>query len=95
LPWLNRLDDDWFAEVVRDVDHVVALDNHYVTGGQGAMLAGAVARLQPDARPAFHHIGLNRLPSCGQPDEVLRAHGLDAESLGRTFRALIGATELV
>jgi transketolase len=95
LPWLNRLDEEWFADTVRGIACVFALDNQYVSGGQGVMLGAALARLHLDDAPSFHQLGLDRLPASGQPDEVLRAHGLDAESLCQAVRARIGARQAV
>ena len=45
LPFLNRVDQAWLSELVSDASRVVTLDNHYVDGGQGQMLASAIAEL--------------------------------------------------
>ena len=44
LPWLNRIDDEWVSESLGRFPLVVTLDNHYVTLGQGMMVAAALAR---------------------------------------------------
>lgn len=81
LPWLNRFDVAWLADVVSGCDVVVTLDNHYVIGGQGEMLLAAMARAGLlDGRRA-KQIGVRDIPRCGRNDEVLKAHGLDAESI--------------
>jgi transketolase len=79
LPWLNRIDDAWLRETLAGVSHVFTLDNHYITGGQGEMIAARIAELGLGARVT--RFGLTDIPACGQNDEVLRAHGLDAGSL--------------
>jgi transketolase len=85
LPWLNRVDHGWLREVIGDRRAVITLDNHYVHGGQGEMLAAAVAELglQPAARVA--RVGVTELPECGTNDEVLAHHGLDVPALARVF----------
>lgn len=83
LPWLNRVDDDWLRETVRDFARIVTLDNHYVAGGQGEMLAARLSRLGISAR--VENLGVLDFPRCGQHDEVLRAHRLDAGSLAAVF----------
>jgi transketolase len=93
LPWLNRLDEEWFAATVRGAEHVFALDNHYLLGGQGDMLGSALATLHVEPAPRFTKIGLTRLPASGQNDEVLRVHGLDGESLAGTIRSAILRTQ--
>ena len=79
LPWLNRVDDAWLRETLDGVKRVFTLDNHYIAGGQGEMIAARIAELGLPARVT--RFGVEDVPVCGQNDEVLRAHGLDAESL--------------
>ena len=85
LPWLNRVDDGWLRETVRGFTRIITLDNHYVAGGQGEMIAAHLARLGIAAR--VQSLGVLDFPRCGQHDEVLRAHGLDADSLAAVFAA--------
>jgi transketolase len=81
LPWLARIDGDWLGRAIAGRRAVFTLDNHLVNGGQGIRVAAAIAGLGLDRPPQVHHFGLKDFPVCGQNDEVLRAHGLDAESL--------------
>jgi transketolase len=81
LPWLNLVDAAWLAEEVGSVRNVFTLDDHYVTGGQGEMLAARLAQLALAPGVRLRHLGVLDIPECGQNDEVLRAHRLDAESL--------------
>lgn len=89
LPWLNQVDADWLRTVVGECRAVFTLDDHYVTGGQGEMIAARLAGvLAPGS--AVYHFGLRDIPACGQNDEVLRAHRLDAESIAADVRAALG-----
>jgi transketolase len=81
LPWLSRVSPQWLRETIAGRRAVFTLDNHLVGGGQGRMLAAAIARLGLDKPPRVYCLGVNEFPACGQNDEVLRAHGLDAHSL--------------
>jgi transketolase len=85
LPWLNRVDADWLRATVEGKRAVFTLDNHLVNGGQGRMLAAAIAELDLDRPPLVRRFGLADFPVCGQNDEVLVAHGLDAGSLAQAF----------
>ncbi len=85
LPWLNRVDRDWLRAVVGGCRSVVTLDNHYVHGGQGAMLAASLASLGA-AAPQVSMVGIEELPECGTNDEVLAHHGLDVDGLTRRIR---------
>jgi len=90
LPWLNRVDRAWLGDAIGRRRAIVTLDNHYVRGGQGEMIAAAVAGLALEPSPAVTQIGVTSLPECGTNDEVLAHHGLDVASLVRAFR---GAAE--
>jgi transketolase len=89
LPWLNRIDDEWVSESLHRFPLVVTLDNHYVTLGQGTMIAAALARTH--ARNDVISIGLTDVPACGSNVEVLEYHQLDAPSLARTALARVRA----
>ena len=80
LPWLNRVDESWLADVTAGAGQIVTLDNHYVHGGQGDMLASAIARIGRGG-VRVTRLGVAELPECGTNDEVLRYHRLDADGL--------------
>ena len=89
LPWLNRIDDGWVRDVLGRFPVVVTLDNHYVTLGQGVMIAAALARNRCQAE--VHSIGLTDIPACGTNAEVLAHHGLDAQSIAKAVHSCIQA----
>jgi transketolase len=90
LPWLNRVDPDWLRGAIGARRLVVTLDNHYVHGGQGEMVAAAVAGLglEPSVRVA--RIGVESLPECGTNDEVMAHHRLDVAGLVARLEAACG-----
>ncbi len=71
LPWLNRVDDRWLLQVIGARRAVVTLDNHYLLGGQGEMIAAAVAGLGLEPVARVTRFGVAELPECGTNDEVL------------------------
>jgi len=81
LPWLNCIDDGWVADTFSRFATVVTLDNHYVTLGQGVMVAAALARA--GIHTEVRSIGLHDVPACGGNAEVLAHHGLDAAGIVR------------
>jgi transketolase len=87
LPWLNRVDPEWLQEIVRGFTRIYTLDNHYVSGGQGQMIAAALAQLGLPQGVELQLLGVTRIPECGQNDEVLRAHGLDAAGIAAAVLA--------
>jgi transketolase len=76
LPWLRGIDGAWLAQAAHG--RIVCLDNHLLPGGQGEAV---LAALPGEARSRTTLAGVDRVPECGTNDEVLRAHGLDADGL--------------
>jgi transketolase len=89
LPWLNLVDDAWLAAEMDGIRDVFTLDDHYVQGGQGEMLGAHLAELGPAPGTRLRRFGVRSIPACGQNDEVLRAHRLDAESLAADILAAV------
>jgi len=87
LPWLNRIDDAWVRDVLGAFPVIVTLDNHYLSLGQGEMVAAALAR--NGVRADVRSIGLTDIPACGTNAEVLAHHGLDRASIANTIRTCI------
>jgi transketolase len=85
LPWLNRVDAGWLKETIGACRTIITLDNHYLHGGQGEMLAAAIAELGLDPAARVSRIGVTELPECGTNDEVLAHHGLDVAGLVKQF----------
>ena len=86
LPWLNRVDADWLAELCDDAEQLVVVENHFTRGGQADVLARSLLELRPARIPAFHGIGLTEIPRCGTAEEALDAHGLSSAHLARAIR---------
>ncbi|MEJ7891550.1 MAG: transketolase C-terminal domain-containing protein [Solirubrobacteraceae bacterium] len=89
LPWLTGVDGPWLASVVGDA-HVLTVDNHLLTGGQGDAVLSALAAAGAGA-PVTKH-GVDRVPECGTNAEVLDAHRLDAQGLAERIVAVAGAS---
>ena len=91
LPWLNTVDAAWLAGVVAGAKLVVTLDNHLLKGGQGEMLAAALAGRSRDlgSFPSLLSLGLTETPRCGLNPEVLKAHGLDAEGIAKAVSLVL------
>jgi transketolase len=89
LPWLNRVDADWLRQTIGTRRSIITLDNHYVHGGQGEMLAAATAELGLEPAARVTRAGVTELPECGTNDEVLAYHGLDVAGLVARLRQAV------
>ena len=85
LPWLNRFDTEWLAELVGPFADVFVLEDHSPVGALGDALRREPA-LEQRAVTVF---GVEGWPVCGTPAEALREHGLDGRTLAeRIVRTL-------
>ena len=92
LPWLNHVDADWLRSSVKDFKFIFTLDDHFEKGGQGEMLACSLSEQNEATNFQLSRFGINKIPACGQNDEVLREHGMDAKGVAdRILVAIKGA----
>jgi transketolase len=75
MPWLNRVDPLWLADLVEPFSDLFVLEDHSPVGALGDTLRRAL-----DDR-AWTVFGVEGWPACGTPPEALRYHGLDGSSL--------------
>jgi transketolase len=75
MPWLNRVDPDWLAELIEPFGEIFVVEDHAPVGALGDSL-----RRRLDGR-AITVFGVEGWPACGTPTEALRFHGLDGASL--------------
>jgi transketolase len=85
LPWLRRIDGAWLAGIAPGA--ILCVDNHVLSGGQGEAVLRALAAAAPEAAARTRLVGVDGIPQCGTNDEVLRAEGLDGDSLAAAARA--------
>ena len=89
LPWLNRIDEDWFKTSVADCETVFVLDNHSQFGGLGDQVLNTAQKIEATRSKRIIKFGLNEYPACGTPPEVLAYHQLDGKSLAERIRKTI------
>lgn len=85
FPWLNTVDVEWFSRLIEPFPRIVFLDNHYRKGGQGEMLAAAMAQSSTRKGQRVVLLGLDDIPVSGRNPEVLEYYKLDRKSLLRVF----------
>jgi transketolase len=85
MPWLNRFDSDWLSSDIAPYEHVFVLEDHSPVGALGDGLRRAL-----DGR-SVAVFGVEGWPACGTPEEALRFHGLDGESLAGRIAEVLAA----
>jgi transketolase len=81
MPWLNRMDPDWFEENMADIAAIFVLDNHSQFGGLGDQVLNAAQNSAELRRKKYIKLALDEFPACGTPPEVLTYHKLDGKSI--------------
>jgi len=81
MPWINRVNKEWVFEVIKEPKAIFVVDNHYIYGGMGDYLLNVFAENLCKTNKIFHKLGMSQFPECGRPQEVLKYHKLDGESL--------------
>jgi transketolase len=84
MPWLNRVDTAWLAELVEPFEELFVLEDHAPVGA----LADCLRRQVDRPVTAF---GVEGWPACGTPAEALRFHGLDGATLADRIALALGA----
>jgi transketolase len=85
MPWLNRVDHEWLAELVEPFEELLVLEDHAPVGALGDFL-----RRELTGR-TITVFGVQGWPACGTPGEALRFHGLDGASLADRIAAALSA----
>ena len=86
LPWLNRINEDWFIEIVAAFETVFVLDNHSQFGGLGDQVLNTAQKLDELRSKRYLKFAINEYPACGTPPEVLAYHKLDGKSIAASIR---------
>ncbi|MFZ1520262.1 MAG: transketolase C-terminal domain-containing protein [Ignavibacteriaceae bacterium] len=83
MPWLNKIDNIWLKELVKDQKRLFVLEDHSAIGGLGDRLLNSLVEIGEISGKEFTNFGLKEYPECGTPLEVLEFHQLDGKSLAK------------
>jgi len=86
LPWLNSIDKVWLKNTLSSTANIFCLDNHYAIGGQSDRISSIVSS-DTSIHAKVIPIGLNEIPACGNNDEILGKHGLDAKGIIKSIES--------
>lgn len=84
MPWMASFLDEASIHVLWGFAHVVVLENHNEALAKYQIIKDALR----GSTVSVQRVGLDGIPSNGQPAEVLQHHGLDAEALASRIVAL-------
>lgn len=81
MPWLNRADAAWCADITRPYSTLYVLEDHALVGGLGDHLLNVLVKSNELGKRRLVKLGVEGYPACGTPAQALEYHGLDGESL--------------
>lgn len=88
-PWINLTDTSWYREQIGSAVPLITIENHYSDHGFGSQFLAALLEGGIEMPKRVRRIGLKTLPASGRNDEVLKHHGLDAQSLAVQVKAML------
>lgn len=86
MPWLNRVDVMWLAQIVTSHRNVFVLEDHCTVGGLADFLLPVLHEHNLLGERTFQKFGVDGYPACGTPIEALRYHQLDGISMAKRIR---------
>lgn len=84
LPSLSPLDEEKIAEICRNFDLILTIEDHSLQGGLGSLTAEILQRFQIGGK--LVKLALSHPVESGKYQEVLEKHGLGAKNIYETVR---------
>lgn len=81
MPWLNRIDKAWLADVVAGYKTVFVQEDHSPVGGLGDRILEKMNETGLIQQHQLHKFAVEGYPVHGTPWEALAYHGLDGQSI--------------
>lgn len=85
---IKPLDEKTILKVVKEVDAVVTVEEHQVTGGLGGAIAELLAKEMPKK------MGFIGMQDCfgesGSPEELIKKYGMDSVAIKKKVKQLLG-----
>jgi transketolase len=86
MPWLNRVDGTWLAQILTLHRRLFVLEDHCAVGGLADFLLPLLQEQGLLEGRTFQKFGVDGYPACGTPVEALCYHRLDGLSLADRIR---------
>ena len=80
-PWINRINSNWYLEKLKNVDHVVIVQNFNLNSGFELLFTKFLVENSLPIRMST--LGVNGVPKSGTNLEVLEYHGFTVENIKR------------
>lgn len=89
FPWLNKFSLPWIDENIKDFNHIITIDDHYIEGGFGEKFISNISKFLDVSSKKIHSIGIEEIPLSGTNQEIIEYHGLSSIKLHKKLSNLI------
>jgi transketolase len=83
---LKPVDEETLVKAAAETGAVVTVEEHYLHGGLGSIVAGTLGRNRP---VPIEMVGLEKYAESGKPDQLLEKHGLTAAAIAQAARTAV------
>lgn len=85
---LKPIDRDCILQLQKNHRWIITAEDHYTIGGLGSAVAEVLSEASTSCR--LHRIGVESFGESGEPDELYRHYGFNAEGLSKRISKVIG-----
>jgi len=90
---IKPLDRDTLIEVAKKSEHkIITVEDHYIQGGLGEAVSSALSNYKNSGNKKIliEKLAVTELPRSGKPDQLLALAGIDASSIVKKVKSLLG-----
>jgi transketolase len=82
---VKPIDVETLRKAARETGHLIVVEDHWKEGGLGEAVLAALAG-DPDVKPRFTHLAVHKMPTSGEPQELMDAQGITAKHIVAAVR---------
>lgn len=90
MPWLNRVDVKWLAEILKPYSNIFMLEDHHPAGGLMDNILTVCSEHSLLNGRQMIKFAVEGYPACGTPQQALAFHELDGLSLSKRVMKVCG-----
>lgn len=90
MPWLNRVDSEWLANIIQPYSNIFFLEDHHPAGGLMDNVLTICAENGLLNKKQIIKFAVEGFPACGTPQQALAYHELDGLSLSKRVMKYCG-----
>lgn len=94
-PCLNHFDSIYYEKLINEFEKVVIVEDHHNIGGFGDLMVSSLTQQGTLKNKKLQIYGVDGMPACGTPREVLNFHQLSSERLAERIGKFLTNEKIV